>query len=216
MSEMFCTECRQVLPAGAKFCTGCGHPVGGGSRPATGANWLRDGLIIMVLIVVVIGGFGGYRLWSWYMQKTPPPTHEAIEMSSPADHEGMGASLTNVPTDYTGLVNGGNQYMDAGNFPMAAEYYGRAMKIDGSSPDVRTDYGACLHAMGLAERGLDEFRTVYLEHPEHTIVRYNMGIVHYGLGRVDSAKQYWEEFLSFSPEGNSAESARVYLEQIGQ
>ena len=208
MSEKFCTECRQPLPAGAKFCAGCGHPVGGASGPAAGANWRRDGLIVVGLIVVVLGGY-------WFMQEAPPPTPEATEFSNPAGHEGMGAALADVPTDYAGLVDGGNQHMDAGNFPMAAEFYGRALALDGHSPDVRTDYGACLHAMGLAERGLEEFRTVYAEHPEHGIVRYNMGIVHYGLGRVDSARYYWEEYLRVAPEGGAAESARNYLKEIG-
>lgn len=213
MSEKFCTECREVISAGAKFCAACGHPVGGQASPpakavSSGGNWRRDGLIVVGLIVVVAVSY-------WFVRETPQAP-EPAQVTGPEGHEGMGSALTNVPTDYAGLVSGGNQHMDAGNFPMAAEFYGRAMKIDGSSPDVRTDYGSCLHAMGLAERGLEEFRKVYLEHPDHNIVRYNMGIVHYGLGRLDSAKQYWEEFLAGNPEGGAAESARDYLKEMEQ
>jgi cytochrome c-type biogenesis protein CcmH/NrfG len=209
MSQEFCSECGKSLAVGAKFCSDCGQPVAGGSprderEPATGGNWKRDGLIVVGIILVVVVGY-------LYMRETPQQP-VATEMTTPPDHEGMGSAIPNMPTDYAELIEGGNQFMDAGNFPMAAEMYRRALEIDATSPDVRTDFGSCLNRMGLAERALEEFRTVYQEHPEHATVRYNMGIVHFGLGRTDSAKIYWEEYLQLAPDGGAAGSARGYLE----
>ena len=212
MTQKCCIKCGQPLTAGGKFCPGCGHPVGNLSerdtrQNSTGSNWLRDGIVIVGILIVVVTGY-------MFLRETPSQPESAM-VTSPVGHEGMGAALGNVPTDYVGLIESGNQYMDAGNFPMAAEMYRRALVIDGHSPDVRTDFGACLHAMGLPERALDEFRMVSEEYPEHTIVRFNMGIVHYGQGRLDSARQYWESFLQVSPDGEPAEKARAYLEEMG-
>ena len=55
--------------------------------------------------------------------------------------------LTDLPTDYMGLVQAGNENMDQRQFPLAAECYRRALAIDGSSTDVRTDYGAWEYTM---------------------------------------------------------------------
>jgi len=212
VTQKCCVECGQVLSAEDKFCSGCGHPVGNGSNRevnqlSAGGNWRRDGIIIAGIVIVVVTGY-------MFLRETPSQP-ESAAITSPLGHEDMGAALANIPVDYAGLVEEGNHYMDAGDFPLAAEMYRRALEIDGHSPDVRTDFGACLHSMGLPERALDEFRTVYEEHPEHTIVRFNMGIVHYGQGRLDSARQYWEEFLQVSPDSGPAETARAYLEEMG-
>lgn len=209
MTNEFCSDCGQALSAGARFCSNCGHPAGSGSGPSkdqtsVSGNWRRDGLIVLGVLVVISASY-------LFTRETPQQVAPA-QVTSPDGHEGMGASLTDLPTDYAGLIDGGNQHMDAGNFPMAAEMYKRALAIDGSSPDVRTDFGACLHSMGLAPRALEEFRTVYQEHPGHALVRFNMGIVHFGENRLDSARHYWEEFLQMQPEGEAAETARGYLE----
>lgn len=123
--------------------------------------------------------------------------------------------LANLPTDYPSLVQLGNELYDRQNFPMAAEVYRQALEIDGSSPDLRTDFGSCLHAMGLPHRALEEFRTVIGEHPEHAISRFNMGIVFHDLGQTDSARYYWEKYIAMDPGGTLAETAHKLLEELG-
>ena len=125
-------------------------------------------------------------------------------VSDHPDVEGMGAmaaAFANLPTDYDGLVQMGNQTMDQGNYPMAAECYKRALAINGQSTDVRTDYGACLHGMGLADRAIAEFNKVLLEIPNHSVATYNLGIVYYNEKQYDSAKVYWNRYLELEPNG---------------
>lgn len=196
----------------ARFCANCGQPVGGG--PAAGAasikgNWRRDGIIVLVLAVGVIVGYLVLRDAPQQPQQARPSN-----VTTPPGHEDMGAALADMPTDYAGLVAAGNENMDDGNFPVAAEMYRRALEIDGSSADVRTDFGACLHAMGLPGRALEEFRKVTTEHPEHTISQFNLGIVHYGMNNLDSARYYWQRYLELEPNGSAAETARGYLDQL--
>ena len=179
-------------------------------KKPSGKSSMRDGLIIAAAIVIVGGGFLFYKS----SQSVPPQPvaedspHQAIDGMA-----GMGA-LANMPQDYNSLVAIGNQTMDQGNYAMAAESYRRALAIDGESPNVRTDYGACLHGMGLPERAIEEFYTVIVTHPEHGIANFNLGIVYYTLNNSDSARFYWEKYLSVEPNGGAAEQAREYLKTL--
>ena len=130
------------------------------------------------------------------------------------DVEGMTSALGNLPNDYNSLVQLGNQTMDQGNFAMAAECYKRALNIKGDSPNIRTDYGACLHGMGLPQRAIEEFMTVTQQYPEHTIANFNLGIVYYSVSQVDSAKTYFDKFLALEPTGAQSDAARNYLTEI--
>jgi tetratricopeptide (TPR) repeat protein len=101
--------------------------------------------------------------------------------------------------------------MDSFNYAVAAECYRRALDLDDRSADVRCDFGACLHAMGLPQRALEEFRIVLAAEPTHQVVHFNLGIVHYDLGRLDSARYYWEALLALNPDERAAERVRELL-----
>jgi len=213
MEMIRCAKCGQTLDPGARFCSKCGNPTGAGEtsevKTATGwSNWRRDGLIIAVLSVAVVAAYLAFK-----EKAEPPQTQTAPPMSG---HETMPAEmLENLPTDYPSLVQMGNQFMDEGNYAMGAELYRRALAIDSSSPDVRSDFGSCLHAMGLPKRALDEFRKVISGYPDHVVVYFNLGVVFQGLGEKDSARYYWEKYLQLDPNGQPAEAARKYLKDMG-
>jgi len=169
----------------------------------------RDNLIIIVVLVVVAGGYFLTRKpWS-----QPTQSNHGVRSSVSS----MGDAMSNIgelPEDYESLVAMGNQYMDQSNFPMAAECYRRALDMDGSSLDVRTDYGACLHGMGLLERAREQFAIVLTQEESHPIANFNMGIVFYNMELNDSARFYWNKFLMVEPEGRVPESVREALKQI--
>lgn len=230
MAEKYCTSCGKALPDGARFCAACGAPVQGSGKEAGAAKKpvkkagakqrakstrTRDFVVIAGALVVVTVGWLAFRTPA---QPPQPPTaqqgqggHPEVEGNSMG---GMMEGLENLPADYAGLVQAGNQFMDAGNYAVAAESYRRALAIDPSSPDVRTDFGACLHSMGLPERALEEFQTVILEHPEHGIANFNTGIVYLDMGKTDSARVYWEKYLKLDPNGIAADKARELLQSI--
>jgi Tfp pilus assembly protein PilF len=105
--------------------------------------------------------------------------------------------------------------MDQRNFPLAAECYKRALAIDGTSLDVRVDYGACLHGMDLPLRAKDEFQMVLAENPLHAVANFNLGITYYTLNQIDSAQIYWKKYLAIDPNGNAAATARQLLQETG-
>jgi tetratricopeptide (TPR) repeat protein len=175
MDQTKCTKCGQILEPGAQFCSACGSataasPAGSTSRAADQSTWRRDGLIMAALALVIVVTYLAFR------EKPQAPHTQAAPLTS--GHEAMPAEmLENLPTDYPSLVQMGNQFMDNENYPMAAELYRRALSIDSSSFDVRSDFASCLHAMGLPERALEEFRRIIATDNDHPIVLFNLGIV---------------------------------------
>lgn len=149
---------------------------------------------------------------------TPPQKPTEIESHSGREIGDMPQAmkaLEDLPTDYEALVQTGNKLMDEGNYPVAAECYKRALVQREESVDVRVDYGACLHAMGLGHRAVEEFRRVLKEQPSHAVAHFNLGIVFHDMDQIDSARVYWQKYLSLEPNGRAAESARELLKQTG-
>lgn len=225
MSVRTCPSCHKEISGDFKFCPECGSSLGTSKAKQTKgnvkkgkSNSTRDAIIIIGALVLIAGGY-------FIINRPATPEHnhqpqQQQQQSGNYDHPevegmegGMGAAA-DLPTDYNGLVQAGNNYMDLGNFALAAESYKRALKIDGSSPDVRTDYGACLHGMGLEQRALEEFYTVIKDHPKHGISHFNLGIVYYGLHEADSAKLYWNKYLELEPSGQAADKAREKLKEM--
>lgn len=221
MSESKCPSCNASTPEEARFCPGCGAALKAGETQAKSAKSrddgkqtsMRDNLIIVGVIVLVTVS---YFLYVKPQPVAQPPQQQTGDPDSPhgSDMGAMMAALPDIPADYEGLVQMGNETMDMGNYPVAAECYKRALAISGVSYEVRTDFGACLHAMGLPDRAIEEFYKVINEHPEHGIANYNLGIVYYGMQELDSARAYWEKYLEIDPNGQASKSARSFLKEL--
>ncbi len=223
MNQVSCGKCGKSAEISAKFCPECGAPLAAGtpepnlqsaadlketgSRKSTGA---RDSLIVIGLLVVVTISFFIFK------SKAERPVDPSTQAAAEGPHGGQMSMemLEGLPTDYLGLVASGNKFYDEGSFAVAAEVYSRALAIDDDSPDVRTDYGACLYAMGLPERAAEEFRAVVRTHPEHSITNFNLGVVYHSLKLEDSARFYWERYLELDPNGPPAATARELLKEL--
>lgn len=219
MPEQKCPVCSFKTSENAKFCPDCGAPLNkkGQKTAKTKSSSNKDMFIIIGLLFVIVVGY----LIVKSPTSPPKPAKQQQQTGSNQNHdhenfEGMEELLANMPVDYNSLVKLGNQTMDAGNYAMAAECYKRALMIDGSSSDVRTDYGACLHGMGLPERALEEFHYVLKNNPNHEIARFNLGIVFYSVGNSDSAKYYWQSYLDKFPNGSLTKAARENIQNIGK
>jgi len=216
MSKKYCSQCGRELGDAVKFCSECGASVAPvadtkAKTKNTKNTQLRDILIIAGILALTVVVF----LIVTDQPEIPQPQQSGM-MVPPGHEDGIPESmLADAPKDFNSLVSMGNRYMDEGNYALAAELYRRALEIDGSSPNLRTDFGSCLHGMGLPERALEEFRKVIISHPNHAIANFNTGIVFQALQNADSAKYYWQKYLTLDPNGQAAGAAKQFLQEAG-
>ncbi len=214
METKDCPHCGRPVEPSVKFCSECGAAMDKQKTEATATS--KPAGSPLKEIILVVGVVAAITL-GYFVFSTQPPVPQPSQQAF-SGHEGMeemGAGMPNLPEDYEGLVAAGDQYMNQNNFPIAAECYKRALVIDGNSPDVRSDFGSCLYGMGLADRALEEFRTVKNNFPLHSVSLFNMGVVFYGQTKSDSAKYYLSKYLELEPGGKAAEQATTYLKELG-
>ncbi|MCP4684289.1 MAG: tetratricopeptide repeat protein [bacterium] len=217
MNQKTCAGCGNSIEASVKFCSECGasavvKPAASPKTSPGGAKKTaaRDSVIVVGVLLIVTAGFFVLK------GQAERPVDPSTEVATDGPHAGQMSMdmLEGLPADYRGLVEAGNKFYDESSFAVAAEVYSRALAIDGRSPDVRTDYGACLYAMGIPERAADEFRTVIRTSPEHAIANFNLGIVYHSMQQEDSARVYWERYLELDPDGPPAATARELLKEL--
>jgi len=167
---------------------------------------IPDLLVVAVILLVAIIA---YLLFFERQIPASPTTHGQTD-----SRPGMNSSLlSQLPQDFGSLVSLGHSFMDSANYPMAAEVYARALAIDSSSLDLRTDYATCLNGMGLPDRAIDEFRRVLVINPSHMVAHFNLGIVFQAKNAMDSARAHWQEYLNLDPNGPAAQSVRNLLQE---
>ncbi len=220
---MNCQNCGHSLPVRSRFCPKCGASVASTESSSTREHATgqagrktgrRDLLIVAGILLVVTAGYFTFKKPA-SVQFRPDAERESQGDAPTPDMTDAMRLLENLPPDYNSLVSLGNEFMDKRSYPTAAECYKRALALEGDSLDVRVDYGACLHGMGLPLRAIEEFRRVIDRNPSHAIANFNLGIVYYDLNETDSARVYWRKYLAIEPEGQAAQVARDLLKQIG-
>jgi tetratricopeptide (TPR) repeat protein len=166
----------------------------------------RDTFVILSVLIIFAAGYFIVKSFTG----GEPPARQPEQTSMTAAMNDLG----DLPHNYDSLVTLGNEFMNQFNYPIAAECYRRALAIDSSSLDVMSDYGSCLHGMGLVGRAKEVFAKVLAKNPEHPIANYNMGIVYYDLEKPDSARYYWKKFLTLEPEGQAADAIREFMKNM--
>ncbi|PWB75882.1 hypothetical protein C3F09_01860 [candidate division GN15 bacterium] len=225
MTNIKCPSCQAEIPANARFCPECGASLSGEKPAGAPANSrIRDVGIIVGVLVVMTAAYFILRSKPAPQPTAGPSQSAAAQQDMPPDHppvEGMAGmpgmdALESLPKSYDSLVMLGNQNMDHGQLAIAAECYRRALAIDSTQVDVRVDYGACLHGMGMADRAIQEFQKALKMAPQHAIANFNLGIVYMDLQQKDSAKVYFQKYLQLEPNGRAAADAGRLLKQVSE
>ena len=98
------------------------------------------------------------------------------------------------------LTSIGNIYYDAQQYPVAIDYYARALKARPSDAAVRTDMATAYWYIGDAERAIAEFDNALTYAPNNANTLFNRGLVRWK-GKNDAAGALgdWEKLLATNP-----------------
>lgn len=185
--------------------------------PKKMAGWTNVQVYTVIVVVLVLGGIGGYLLHS---SGTPAETPNASSPPAATMSTSLPpSSLTSAPTqvldtevkpllqrlnanpkDVLTLTELGNIYFDASQWPEAIGYYTRSLNESPKNPDVRTDMGIAYYYTGDSDRALREFDQALKDDPRHVQTLFNVGVVKLnGKNDPKGAIAAWESLLKIDP-----------------
>jgi len=194
-----------------------------GLKQISAIRWTRERAALLALACLVAGTAGG---WSIRGLRTPagsPATatttvpaapvvsqerSSAPQQATPAQLKEMADTqaapllekLKADPSNPDPLSALGNLYYDARQYPLAADYYGRALKARPDDVAVRTDMGTAFWFMGNADQAIAEFDKALTSAPNNPNTLFNLGLVKWK-GKKDAAGAVaaWERLLATNP-----------------
>jgi tetratricopeptide (TPR) repeat protein len=187
-------------------------------RGMSAARWTRERTALLGLVCLVAGTAGG---WSIRGMRAPAPANarvsaaEAKQETEPASQPSSRAQLKEMadaqaaplmeklksdPANSGLLISIGNLYYDAQQYPVAVDYYARALKANPADAAVRTDMGTAFWFMGNADRAIVEFDKALTDAPDNPNTLFNLGLVRWK-GKMDAAGAIaaWEKLLATDP-----------------
>ncbi|HTX77761.1 MAG TPA: tetratricopeptide repeat protein [Terracidiphilus sp.] len=137
-------------------------------------------------------------------QRAPAPAAPANAAQLKAEADAQAAplleQLKSEPKNADVLIQLGNLYYDAQQYPAAVNYYGHVLAMQPQNASVRTDMGTAYWYMGNADSALEEFDKALEDQPGNPNTLFNRGLVRWQ-GKHDGAGALadWEQLLAANP-----------------
>ena len=186
---------------------------------ASGIRWTRERAALFAMACLLAGIAGGWSIRGARVQSpaavsvaavNPGPTAssaapqavDSAHLKEMADAQAAPLldRLKADPGNPESLRDLGNLYYDAQQYPVAVDYYARALKARPADAAVRTDMGTAFWYMGNADRALEEFNKALTYVPNNPNTLFNLGLVKWK-GKKDAAgaTAAWKKLLATDP-----------------
>jgi tetratricopeptide (TPR) repeat protein len=131
---------------------------------------------------------------------TGQPTPEQLKLMADKQAAPLLEKLKSDPNNPDLLASIGNFYYDAQQFPIAIDYYGRALKAKPSDAAIRTDMATADWYMGNADAAIAEFNKALTYEPNKANTLFNLGLVKWqGKMDINGAVADWKKLLATNP-----------------
>jgi cytochrome c-type biogenesis protein CcmH/NrfG len=128
------------------------------------------------------------------------PTPEQMKRMAEAEAAPLLEKLKSDPDDADLLAKIGNIFYDTQQYPVAIDYYQRALKVQPANTSVRTDLGTAMWYTGEADAAIAQFNQVLKAEPSKANALFNLGIVKWrGKMDVSGAVEAWQKLLDTNP-----------------
>jgi len=148
-------------------------------------------------------------------QQPPAPAVDPLKLAADQQAVPLLARLKNEPNNPDLLVNLGNLYDDAKQYPAAVGYYEQALKSRPADANVRTDMATAYFYMGQPDRALAEFDKALTTAPANPNTLFNRGIVRWK-AKADGkgAMADFQKVLSLNPNYQGKAQAEQLMAEI--
>lgn len=147
----------------------------------------------------------------------PAVPANAAQLKAEADAQAapLEERLKSEPGNADLLIQIGNLYYDAQQYPAAVNYYGKALAVEPSNAAVRTDMGTAYWYMGNADSALKEFDTALGSEPNNPNTLFNRGLVrwqgkHDGTGALSD----WKQLLAAHPNYDARDKVQQMMAEV--
>jgi tetratricopeptide (TPR) repeat protein len=145
------------------------------------------------------------------------PQSNGTQLKQMADSQAapLLAKLRTSPKDGDTLIALGNVYYDAQQYPIAIEYYNRALLSRPSDSSVRTDMATAYWYLGNVDQAIAEFNQALVYSPTSPNTLFNLGLVkwqakHDGAGAIAD----WQKLLNTNPTYEQKDKVLQMLSEI--
>lgn len=202
------------------------EPLQSTTNPAATAAWTSTQAYVFAAFCLIIGVALGYLFRgsaSPAAKAVAPATVQQQSGQKQATAAEMQAALTQAtaplldavlknPNDYDSLVQLGNLYYDAQQYPNAIQYYEKALVIHPENPDVRTDMGTAYWYSGNADKAVAAMETSLKYRPGHPQTLFNLGWIKWqGKADAKGAVEAWEKLLKSNPDYPQKQQVEQYI-----
>ncbi|MGO9338126.1 MAG: tetratricopeptide repeat protein [Terracidiphilus sp.] len=201
-------------------------------------QWTKQQAAILAVICLTAGIAGGWTIRATQSPALTAPSNSAVS-SAPAAMGAGPASSTPSPARLKELADAqvaplldklksdagnpdlltsiGNAYYDAQQYPIAVDYYGRALKTRPSDAAVRTDMATAYWYMGNADVAIAEFNKALAYAPTNPNTLFNLGLVKWQ-GKKDGAGAIadWEKLLAANPDYEGRDKVEQMMTEVRQ
>lgn len=199
-------------------------------------HWTRMRAVVLSLVCLLVGIAGGWFIRGLHTAAGTGSAN-ALSLSTQAEH-GAGSALQrpgtaglkemadaqaaplldqlrSEPNKPDLLTSIGNIYYDAQQYPIAVDYYGRALKTRPADAAVRTDMATAYWYMGDADSAIAEFNKALAYAPNNPNALFNLGLVKWK-GKADTAGAVadWEKLLAANPKYGQRDKVEQMLTEV--
>lgn len=193
-------------------------------------QWAVQRAMLLGAICLVVGIAAGWLIRGWE-SPTAASVANVVPQSAPvaaaaqdparlkqqADTQAapMLEQLKAQPDSADVLTSLGNIYYDAQQYPVAIDYYGRALKSKPTDVSVRTDMGTAYWYMGNADAAIAQFDQALSFAPNNANTLFNRGLVRWeGKGDAAGATADWKKLLASNPDYEAKAKVEQMLAEV--
>jgi tetratricopeptide (TPR) repeat protein len=185
----------------------------------SGKQWSGAQALAVTVVCLAAGVAGGWFFHTWQDAQaagdskaavvpaqatatTAGVTPGAAQMKQMADAQARPLidKLKSDPNNAALLAAIGNLYYDVQQYPVAVDYYGRALAAKPADAAVRTDLGTSYWYMGNADQAIAEFNKALSYEPTNPNTLFNRGLVKWkAKNDAAGAEADWNKLLATNP-----------------